>query len=351
MTRLPRHFTAAALSLPLAAFAQGAAPVDACRDLAGEPQRLACYDRVVDAARAAARTRPAAPVAVDLGAAPAPVAAKASRDVAGSLAERWELGDGNSQGTFAVRPYKPVYVLPVVVSDGVNSRPVSTGPGNSVGAPLALDRTEAKFQLSLKTKVAQGLFDGQGDIWVGYTQSSRWQVYNSAASRPFRETNYEPEAMFVLGTDYSVLGWKGRLLGLGINHQSNGRAEPLSRSWNRVIGMWAIENGPWQVTLRPWWRVKEASAVDDNPGIEDYLGRGDLLLTRTWGAHVLSLNLRHSLKGGDRSRGSAEFDWAFPVAGNLRGHLQLFSGYGESLIDYNFKQTRIGLGVSLVEWR
>jgi phospholipase A1 len=237
------------------------------------------------------------------------------------------------------------------VSDGVNTLPTSANAGNSVAVPLPLNRTEAKFQLSVKTKVAQGLFGDTGDIWFGYTQSSRWQVYNEAVSRPFRETNYEPEAMLVMHTRFAALGWNSRLVGLGFNHQSNGRAEPLSRSWNRVIAQWGLDSGPWQLMLRPWWRVKEASAVDDNPGIQDYLGRGDVLLTRAWGAHLASLHLRHSLRGGERSRGSAELEWAFPIAGNLRGRVQLFSGYGESLIDYNFRQTRIGLGVSLTEWR
>jgi phospholipase A1/A2 len=337
------------LTAPLAALAQATGSADACRDIADTAQRLACYDRAIDAARAASARPLPLPTPV---AAPVPVAATPSeRPSPGSLTDRWELDPRHKRGTFAARPYKPLYVLPVVVSSAVNRSPSSPNANNVVPVTIALDRTEAKFQLSLKAKLAQGLFGDNGDIWAGYTQSSRWQVYNGDLSRPFHETNYEPEAMFVLRTDYSLFGWQGRLMGLGINHQSNGRAQPLSRSWNRVFGMVGIDNGDWSLMLRPWLRIKEDAAADDNPDIEDHIGRGELLITRTWGAHLLSLQLRHSLRGGERSRGSAEVEWAFPVAGNLRGHVQLFSGYGESLIDYNFRQTRLGLGMSLVEWR
>ena len=54
----------------------------------------------------------------------------------------------------------------------------------------------------MKTKVWQGIFNDVGDFWIGYTQPSRWQVYNKQLSRPFRETNYEPEAMLVFNTNY-----------------------------------------------------------------------------------------------------------------------------------------------------
>ncbi|MFI7939755.1 phospholipase A, partial [Acinetobacter baumannii] len=84
--------------------------------------------------------------------------------------------------------------------------------------------------------------------------------------------------------------------------------------------------------------------------IEDYVGRGDLTAFYKWKQNDFSLMLRHSLKGGDDSHGAVQFDWAFPISGKLRGHFQLFNGYGESLIDYNHRATYAGLGVSLMNW-
>ena len=66
--------------------------------------------------------------------------------------------------------------------------------------------------------------------------------------------------------------------------------------------------------------------------------------------HEFAALLRHSLRGGDRSRGSVQLDWAFPIRGNLRARAQLFHGYAENLIDYDFLTTRIGFGISLIEW-
>jgi len=115
--------------------------------------------------------------------------------------------------------------------------------------------------------------------------------------------------------------------------------------------MAGFEQGDWSLMVRPWWRIPEKASVDNNPGIGDYLGRAEAVLTRRWGEQILSLQVRHSLRSGSNSRGSGQVDWAYPITGNLRGHLQVFSGYGERLIDYNFKQTRLGVGVVLVEWR
>ena len=45
-----------------------------------------------------------------------------------------------------------------------------------------------------------------------------------------------------------------------------------------------------------------------------------------------------------------EADWGFPIANQFRGHVQVFHGYGESLIDYGHKATYVGLGISLLDW-
>ena len=335
-------FSSLALAAP-----PGACGLGDCRALANESQRLACYDRLAERADAKLIDAPlAAPAPADT-----PHAAQPLQDGAPSLlGKAWELDPGQRGHILRVRPYQPVYLLPLYHAAQPNQQPSSPAAAHTVSSPLGLGANEAKLQISLKTKIAEDLFGDNGDLWFGYTQTSRWQVYNGGISRPFRETNHEPELMGVWRTDYDFLGWRGRLVNLSLNHQSNGRSLPLSRSWNRIMLSTSLERDNWTLSIRPWWRVPESTDKDDNPDISNYLGRADVQLVRTSGKHQLSALLRHNLRAGDNSRGALQLDYAFPIAGEMRGHVQWFSGYGESLIDYNHRSNYIGVGVSLVEW-
>ena len=341
------------------AHAQNPDPMDirGCTAIESDAQRLACYDKAtgrVNLPVAQKRTVQATEGDVFGHDHPGtPAAGPGNSEVAVPLSlldSRWELAPESKLGTFNVRGYKPVYVLPIFASSNQNNQPHSPNPDNDATGSERLDNIEAKFQLSLKAKVWQGVFGDAGDLWVGYTQSSRWQVYNSTLSRPFRETDYEPEAMLMFDTSYHVLGWEGRLLGIGFNHQSNGRGLPLSRSWNRLIANVGFEREGWTVMIRPWWRIPESRSIDDNPDISDYVGRGEVEIVHEWNGQEFGLTLRDSFRGGSRQHGSLRFGWSFPIAGNLRGYAELFKGYGESLIDYNHNATYLGVGVSLLDW-
>ncbi|MFD0323142.1 MULTISPECIES: phospholipase A [Lysobacter] len=360
--------------------AQPATP-EACMAVTVDADRLACYDKALGrqagdarqadiAAKEAKAIRKNLEIGDEIAGEPKPgVAERARRAVSGSmfshdeplndaianagkgglLDSRWELAKDSKLGVFNFRAYKPVYLLPVFWNNDPNVLPHSPNPRNTVTEPQSLKDIETKFQISFKTKAVENLFGDNGDIWMGYTQSSRWQVYNAEDSRPFRETNYEPEVMLVFRNNYHIGGWSGRMAAIGVNHQSNGRADPFSRSWNRVIGQIGLDRENWAIVARPWWRISDGRD-DDNPDIEDYIGRGDLTIVHKRGGHEFSLMARHSLRSGDRSHGALQFDWGFPIHNQLRGHLQIFDGYGESLIDYNHRATYIGLGISLLEW-
>jgi phospholipase A1/A2 len=307
--------------------------LEACKALSADAARLECYDQIANFSPVLAQT------------------VFADQQFRGSLLDsRWELARDSKLGTFQLRAYKPIYVLPVAWTNHPNRSPQSSNPSNSVTTPIDLQNIEAKLQFGFKTKIASGVLGGAGDVWFGYTQDSRWQVYNSRISRPFRETNYEPEAMLVLPISYGVAGWHGRMVAIGINHQSNGQTDPLSRSWNRVILNIGLDRQHWSLNIRPWLRISEAAHDDNNPDIEDYVGRADATLIYSSHGNEVALVMRHSLRGGDRSHGSVQLDWAFPLSGHLHGHLQVFDGYGESLIDYNHRALYLSLGVSLLEW-
>lgn len=206
-----------------------------------------------------------------------------------------------------------------------------------------------KFQFSFRVRLVDDLLGDNGDLWFGYTQLSFWQSYNSVLSSPFRETNYEPELGFSLNTDFDLFGFHNRVFSFGFAHQSNGRTEPLSRSWNRVWAAFLLERGNFAVLLRPWYRVPEDTDDDDNPGIENYAGRGELRVAYKSGNYVYSAMLHNNFRLHD-NRSGLELHWTFPAGKRLKGLLQYYTGYGESLIDYDVRTRRFGIGLLIADW-
>lgn len=325
--------------------------IDACRVLEGTAERLACYDAIPGASvtgtpATAAESGPDAEDAMlESDTRPGPLfgTRHATPLERSRMTRRWELDDATHGGLFRVRRHNPVYALPVRYSTRPNRSPVSPSLGPT--PRKGLDSIEAKFQVSLKTKLADNLLGDNGDVWVGYTQQSNWQAYDGNESEPFRETNYSPEiwTTWRTGLDLGVMRW--RMVNLGFMHQSNGESEPESRSWNRLYATLGFERGDWELFIRPWLRV-EAPGRDDNPDIEKYLGHGDVRLVWRGARHDVGLTGRWAAGHG---RGALQFDWHYPLIGDLKAYLQIFTGYGETLIDYNHRQTTIGLGVSLVQ--
>jgi phospholipase A1 len=279
------------------------------------------------------------------------------------LSRFWELEAGSDCGTFGIRGYKPIS-LSVLGSDSVNTQPDSSLPDHRATNITAFSTTETRIQLSVRTKIAQGLLTQnqplkRDSFWFGYTQQSNWQIFSGDLSRPFRTTDHEPELMYIYPAELDFpAGWRLRYVGWSLNHQSNGQALPLSRSWNRSILMAGMEKGSnWRLTGKLWYRLPEGNSADDNPEISDLIGRGEL--TGTWSpssANTWSLTLRHSLRS--QAKGSARLEWLHSLndtdgsgkPGGLQLHTQLFSGYGDSLIDYNRRRTVLGVGLSLVDW-
>ena len=328
-----------------------------CKSTEDDAKRLACYDAITGRNVAPPILKPAAPATSSAGGVVSGIGLVAQQLIApkpgakaSSLDERWDLDGDPSPPLFALRPYKPIYILPGFYQTSPNVRATSPNPQNTGNLLTPVDHLEAKFQFSLKAKLANDVGFNGSNFWLAYTQTSRWQVYNSERSRPFRESDYEPEIIYTAPTHYSFFGVDGKMVGLSLTHQSNGRDDPQSRSWNRVIGQIGLEAGEWTVMVRPWLRLREKADKDDNPDILNYMGRGEIIGVRKIGNQQLAVTLRHSLRAGNESHGSVTVDYAFPIYGYLRGHVQAFTGYGESLIDYNHHTNALGVGISLGEW-
>jgi len=265
--------------------------------------------------------------------------------------ERRARQEGSSVvNLWTITPHKQNYILPGAYNF---STPHEKPWDEAAGKDVDLNNIEVKFQVSFKFMLWEDIFKKRknGDLYLAYTQLAMWQLYNRDISSPFRETNYEPEAFLAFDTAWNIFGFKNRFFVFGISHQSNGREEPLSRSWNRIYANFIMNRGNLVLSVKPWFRIPEDAEDDDNPDIEDYLGYGELRALYRTGDNTFGMMLRNNLKS-DNNRGAVQFDWSFPLPGTdrIKGYVQYFNGYGECLLDYNASTSRLGMGFLLTDF-
>lgn len=264
-----------------------------------------------------------------------------------ALDNRLEGDNEALDNVFAITQHRQNYLLPITYV---------SNPSTVASEELTnenVDNKEAKFQVSAKLPLylEDTGFDG---IYFGFTLTSFWQLYNNEASKPFRETNYEPEVFWQETADYSVLGYKFNTLQVGFNHMSNGQSGLRSRSWNRIFASIVFSDDDDIYYLKTWYRIPEDEKTDpldptgdDNPDILDYYGRMEFGYGRKVGAFKVLALLRNNLDL-DENRGSIQLDFTYPISDRYEVLLQYFNGYGDSLIDYNRSQERIGIGFQLL---
>jgi phospholipase A1 len=338
-----------------------------CSVLGDSSARLGCFDALSKQVEKAATAKPAPVTAVagatsaDIGAtgasgtsgtdsaatvvpAEAVVAAKPAAKVMkpdtpiSRMSQEWELNAAAKRGLYAVHQLSDNYLLVANQSNATNDRPFRA----YLPEGYESKHVELTYQLSFKAKLLEGIANTSIDLWAGYTQKSFWQAYARSESSPFRETNYQPEVMAVLPINKQIGNVNVRFASLGLVHQSNGQSSTLSRSWNRFYGQMGLESGNLGVTARMWKRLDNAKSNNDNPDITDFLGHGDVRITYRDKGYEYSAMLRRNF---DTHHGAVQASVAFPLVVNLKGYVQLFSGYGQSLIDYNYAQKSLGLGV------
>lgn len=259
---------------------------------------------------------------------------------------------------YVITPHRENYILPFSYQDKPNNNPWSTGTDFLEENPF--EHTEIKLQISFKVPLLEtSLLHTEDGVYFGFTMKSFWQAYNHEISAPFRETNYRPEIFYQ--TPISIPDVNGAFFfRTGFEHESNGRSQLLSRSWNRAyIGLGFIRPN-WAVYLQPWYRIPEDEKIDDgdpstpppakgddNPDIEDYYGHFELKAAYERSDYQIGTLIRSNTK---THKGAFELSYSFPLHGRLRGLIQYFDGYGESLIDYDYRMQRYSIGILLTDF-
>jgi outer membrane phospholipase A len=140
--------------------------------------------------------------------------------------------------------------------------------------------------------------------------------------------------------------WRISAVNVGAVHESNGLGNKQERSWNKAYVEAIASADHWMVSLKPWYVFRDATYQKFNPNMATYLGYGEITLAGKFAKQVFTLQTYNLIEhGGNYAIGLITY--SFPLTTYLNGFVQVFSGYGQSLIEYNHRTNSIGVGIAL----
>jgi phospholipase A1 len=246
---------------------------------------------------------------------------------------------------FGLKPYKTNYLLPYGYRDGKYKSYIQSDKYTN---------KEAEIQISLKLYLGHGLLGLNERYYISYTHQAFWQIY--ADSSPFRETTYNPEAFVIFPIlDDSFLQMSS--LKFAVAHRSNGQgnnenavfvssADDLgnrSRSINYFYTTLSLQHDTLITDLSVWAPFPGSTTLDDNPDLMDYIGYGSVKFSYLMNKQMFTLMGRANLATGN---GAVEATYSYPLLDDVYLYGKIFSGYAESLIDYNNYITKFSIGFS-----
>ncbi len=245
-------------------------------------------------------------------------------------------------GNFGLKPYRVNYILPYGYREDSY---VSKVPS------IEYTNIEAELQVSLKLQIFKDIFKLHERYYISYTQQAFWQLY--ANSAPFRESLYNPEVFIEFPIDDDISIFNLRTFTFGYAHRSNGQPdtsgitfstnqtlENMSRSLNYIYGTIRMQ---YESLITDITLLATISDLSDNPDIMDYYGYSNIKFTYFINKHMFTLYARGNMITGN---GAVEATYSYPLISDTNLYVKIFSGYGESLIDYDNQITKFSIGFS-----
>ena len=242
---------------------------------------------------------------------------------------------------FAITLHKPNYILPFYYTGSpYNAVYINETPSNE-----SLKHSEIKYQLSFKVPLWNNILTTPTSLYLAYTQLSYWQLYNKKSF--FRSTDYEPELFTQTKLNWNMgHNWFLNSIKFGAVHQSNGFGNTMERSWNRVYLEVSASNEHGLISIQPWYIFHDNLYHTYNPDMAKYLGYGEIILAYKFNQQTISLQA-HSLIENRARYATGIVRYTFPIINQINGFVELFSGYGQSLIEYNHRTNSVGVGLAL----
>jgi phospholipase A1 len=211
--------------------------------------------------------------------------------------------------------------------------------GIPFGDKMKAANSNVKFQLSVRQKLTRSRLPFDTYLYIQFTQKTIWNVLEE--SLPIHDMNFNPG----IGLGHLIIH-KNKYIGsayLMLEHESNGKDDELSRSWNKVsFGGNLLLSKDMEMQLKTWIPIIDSR---NNRDILKYNGlaqgvlsywtpnqRLNATLVTTWRAGMFAFN--------------TQWELSFKINNNENQYmfLQYYNGYGENLLDYNTHRSILRFG-------